>query len=69
MTMMDKASMGDLGAAMSGSGDDPEGRMLMKCMQNGDAKGLKALIRGMVMDVLEEPAEEDEAAGPSEMDY
>lgn len=63
------ASMDDLGAALAGgSEDDAEGRMLMKCMKNGDAKGLKQLIRGMVLDVLEEEPEA-EATGPSEMEY
>lgn len=63
------ASMDDLGAALAGgSEDDAEGRMLMRCMKNGDAKGLKQLIRGMVLDVLEEEPEA-EAAGPSEMEY
>lgn len=66
---MKMASMDDLGAALAGgSEDDAEGRMLMRCMKNGDAKGLKQLIRGMVLDVLEEEPEA-EAAGPSEMEY
>lgn len=63
------ASMDDLGAALAGGSEgDAEGRMLMKCMKNGDAKGLKQLIRGMVLDVLEEEPEAEEA-GPSEMEY
>lgn len=64
-----KASMDDLGAALAcGSEGDPESRMLMRCVKNGDAKGLKQLIRGMVMDVLDEGEPEVEA-GPSEMEY
>lgn len=64
-----KASMDDLGAALAGGSEgDPESRMLMRCVKNGDAKGLKQLIRGMVMDVLDEDESEVEA-GPPEMEY
>ncbi len=69
MDGMKMASAEDLGAALDGGSEgDPEGRMLMRCMKNGDAKGLKQLIRGMVMDALDEGAETEEA-GPSEMEY
>ena len=66
---MDMASMGDVDQAMS-QGGDAEAEALLKAIKAGDAGMLKSIIKGMVMDCMDEP-EGDMAAGsgPSDMEY